>query len=368
MKNTCSIKFLPEAHVGVGMRMTKDKNTLPFDNKPMTHLVIEEYTKMGFYISHQTLPKKVWVDFDQLPLTRLTIVNGVIEDEITFVENIVNHRMQLIRTLDTEYIDLIYAEKELEKKVNEIIPISEAIPGHIYIGAQCEEGTPMIFLGVWHTKQVLRNEGNRHYYGYSRNRRDKFQLAKNSPKRAFFAVHSTDLTNEEDNEAKLLSRYDDEGGGYKERQKRWEEYGRLKAKKAEESRGKRFKILEFAITSKRIKQVIKQNDLNLDFVNKDLNRDVIICTANSKDGNYYGRSEEQSGLIELLDSYTRASYPGLLITNAYYSLSDINYLQDNKTDINKNAYHFVNTNFKLTLNPTLYCSIEGDIPLDFETK
>ena len=368
MKNTCSIKFLPEAHVGVGMRMTKDKNTLPFDNKPMTHLVIEEYTKMGFYISHPTLPKKVWVDFDQLPLTRLAIKNGVIEDEITFVENIVNHRMQLIRTLDTEYIDLIYAEKELEKKVNEIIPISEAIPGHIYIGAQCEEGTPMIFLGVWHTKQVLRNEGNRHYYGYSRNRRDKFQLAKNSPKRAFFAVHSTDLTEEEEKEAKILSNYDDYNGDYNERQKRWQEFARLKKEKAEQNRGKRFKILQFSITSKRIKQVIKQNDLNLSFVDKDLNREVILCTANSKDGNYYGKPEEQSGLVELLNSYPRTSYPGLLITNSYYSLHDFNYLQESKTDINKNAYRFINVNFKLTLEKTLYCSIDGDIPLDFKTE
>ena len=116
MKNTCSIKLLKEAYVGVGMRMTKDKNTLTFDNKPMTGMVIEKYNQQGFFISHPSLPKKVWVDFDQLPLTRLQINNGVISDELTFVENIVIHRMQLIRTLDTEYIDLIYAEKELENK------------------------------------------------------------------------------------------------------------------------------------------------------------------------------------------------------------------------------------------------------------
>ena len=41
--NTCSIKLLKEAHVGMGVRMTSDKNTVPFKNEPMTGMVIEDY-------------------------------------------------------------------------------------------------------------------------------------------------------------------------------------------------------------------------------------------------------------------------------------------------------------------------------------
>lgn len=367
MKNSCSIKFLKEAHVGVGMRMTSDRKTIPFDNQPMSGLVIEDYSKLGFLITHPSLPKTVWVDFDQLPLTRLTIKNGVIEDEITFVENIVSHRMQLIRTLDTEYIDLLYAERELEKKSNITIPISEAIPGDIYIGAQCKEGTEMIYLGSFYTKKVIRNKGNRYYYGYGR-QKSTFQLAKNSPKRAFFAVHSTDLTSEEEDRLKKMTGYDDYNRPYPERRKCWAEYDKLKKQKTDEFRGQRFKILEFAITSKRIKQVIKLDYYNEVFANKDINREVILSAANGKDGDYYAQREDQAGLIELVDSYEKTTYPGLLITNSYYSLRDFNFLQNDKVNINKNAYHFINANFKLMLESTLYCPNEGDISLDFKIE
>ena len=124
LQNTCSIKLLKTAYIGVGIRMTKDKNCETFNNVPMTGMKIEDYSNLGFKISHPSLPKIFWVEFDQLPLTRLKIINGVIQDEITFVENIVNHRMQLIRTLDTEYVDLLYATKSLEEKADKIIPLS----------------------------------------------------------------------------------------------------------------------------------------------------------------------------------------------------------------------------------------------------
>jgi len=86
MKNTCSIKLLKKAYIGVGVRMTSGKETVPFNNIPMKGMVIENYSSDGFQINHENFPESVWVKFEQLPLTRLTIKNGVIEDEITFVQ------------------------------------------------------------------------------------------------------------------------------------------------------------------------------------------------------------------------------------------------------------------------------------------
>lgn len=53
--------------------MSKDKSTVPFDNIPMKDIEIIQCSSDGFRIKHPNFPKEVWVDFEQLPLTRLTI-------------------------------------------------------------------------------------------------------------------------------------------------------------------------------------------------------------------------------------------------------------------------------------------------------
>jgi len=68
---SCSIKLLENAYVGVGVRMTGDKSTVPFKNVPMKGVTITNYDIHGFELTHPALPRVIWVDFDQLPLTKL---------------------------------------------------------------------------------------------------------------------------------------------------------------------------------------------------------------------------------------------------------------------------------------------------------
>lgn len=180
--NTCSIRSLKIAHIGVRVRMSKDKSTLPFNNIPMKGIEIIEYSSDGFKIKHPNFPKEVWVDFEQLPLTRLTIKNGVIEDELTFVENIVRHQMQLIKTYDTEYIDMLYAERELAKISDEIIPLTKAKLGHFYKSAVCKDVVEMCYLGTFYTKKFIRKADYRDTSG-ARN-----YLNVETPKVSYFAI------------------------------------------------------------------------------------------------------------------------------------------------------------------------------------
>jgi len=182
--NTCSIRSLKNAFIGQRVRMSSDKSTVPFDNIPMKNIEIVNYSSDGFQLKHQNFPKEVWVDFEQLPLTRLSIKNGIIEDELTFVENIVMHKMQLIKTYDTEYIDMLYAEAQLKKISNKIIKLSNAIPGNFYKSAVCKDAVEMVYLGTFYTKNFIRY-ANRSYY---HDTVYKNYLNIENPKVAFFAV------------------------------------------------------------------------------------------------------------------------------------------------------------------------------------
>jgi len=338
--NTCSIRSLKNAHIGAAVRMTSDKSTLPFENVPMKGLTIVKYDKLGFQISHPNLPKQVYVNFDQLPLTRLTMKNGVIEDEITFVENIVNHQMQLIRTLDTEYIDMIYKEKALEQKQDEIIPISQAIPGQIYIGAQCEEGNEMIYLGTFYIKEIKSHTD----YSYGRSWRGgdqattKTYMHKLTPQRAFFAVPAEELTQAEEN--MLQRKYYGEDTN-KRWSIGWEQRQIIDKKVAEERREilansviPRFKILDFAITSKRIKQVILTNKDNKSFIDPVMNKAAILASKFATTGNitypdvnftisnrWYSDSSYMSKSKETIEVETREflkTYRGITLENCYF--------------------------------------------------
>jgi len=280
MPNTCSIRSLKKAFIGVGVRMSSDKNTIPFDNVPMKGMLIEKYTEQGFHISHPSLPRSVWVNFDQLPLTRLQINNGVIADEITFVENIVNHQMQLIRTLDTEYMDMIFKEKGLEEKKEEIIPISAAIPGQIYIGAQCEEGTEMIYLGTFFVKSMsVKADYDYYRFGSSRESIFRYYFEKLSPSRAFFAVPTDEIskTEEEMFEKQFFGSSDAKWKMPREKREEIEKQ-KEKAKKEYLANQKvpRYKILQFAVTSKRIKEVILTNQENEFFKSREENLKSIL--------------------------------------------------------------------------------------------
>lgn len=328
--NTCSIRSLKRAFIGNSVRMSSDKNTVSFENVPMKGMIIESYNEQGFRISHPALPKAVWVNFEQLPLTRLQINNGVISDEITFVENIVNHQMQLIRTLDTEYIDMIYKEKALDEKKDEIIPISAAIPGQIYVGAQCEEGTEMIFLGTFFIKS-MRVKTNYGYNNYGSRGKDetKYYFEKLSPSRAFFAVPGTELSKiEEDNLVNLFF-----GSDEKRWKMDWQERSRIdklmaeaKVKYLSEQKLPRFKILEFAITSKRIKEVILTNQENSFFSNKDQNKEYLLS--------FLGRQIPES--------------PQYTICNRY-DIDDVFFIGEDKNTIEEKARVFAKEKKHITI-------------------
>lgn len=336
--NTCKIKLLKRAHVGVSVRMTSDKSTLPFENVPMKGMVIENYNKQGFFISHDNLPKKVWVDFDQLPLTRLKINNGVIEDEITFVENIVNHRMQLIRTLDTEYIDLLYKEKELDEleKKNNIISLSEAVPGHWYKGAQCKEGTEMIYLGTWHGGILEKS-------GYYNNK--KYYVSKKTPKRAFFLMLSDTLGPEEEREIKkkwcpwLNLSYNNHHGFWKERreaervrgyeavQKELDEEKKVFENVKREYLSKnvsRYKMINYAFTSKVVKELI--------ILDKEPVKDFNDTQKNKELCQYFPHKNRR--YIEFTYNGTRPKTEGYLIVDYGYDFPL--YLGDNRDDVKRN--------------------------------
>lgn len=283
MQNTCSIKFLHQVHIGKGIRMTKDKNTVPFDNKPMKGLRIEKYTQLGFQISHESLPKAIWVDFDQLPLTRLIIKNGVIEDEITFVENIVNHKMQLIRVLDTEYIDLIYSAKELEKIEDKMISVLKAVPGNIYKGARCKDGTEMIFLGNYYTKSLLQSN-NYNYRNWTREY--IYTYDPTSPRKAFFAVPDHQLSNIEiyNLEIQYNCNYQDspemnykrhENEDYKKEFNKRRDLCYKAQKELLNQTPIRYKIIDYPVTSKVIEKLIDVNKVDDNFVNPKFNLDLL---------------------------------------------------------------------------------------------
>jgi len=347
--NTCSIKFLPKAYIGAGIRMTKDKNTVEFDNKPMKGLKIIGYTNLGFRIKHESLPKPFWVDFCQLPLTRLTIKHGVIEDEITFVENIVNHKMQLIRTLDTEYIDLIYSQKELDTSENIIIPVTKAIPGTIYKGARCKDGTEMIFLGNFYIKSI---KGRNNYSYFSS--KPSWTIVKDAPRKAFFVIPVNVLgTSEiEQLEKKFRCGYCDEPSRpsnrsnqfgfddameiynhklliFKERKVKCE----LAKKELLAATPMRYKIKDYSITSKVIKNLILTTK-SVDSFNKyELNLDLINQSIIEYQ---YSHCDKNSNTRFQIDLPYKTETDFVIISSPDYTK-----VFDTKTDIDKKFREFI---------------------------
>ena len=334
---SCSIKKLDKIYLGQKVRLTKGKGTFEFINVPLTDVKIEKYNTIGFELSHEKWDRSIHVSFDQLPLTKLTIDKGIIKDEITFVENIVFHRTEFIRTADPEYINMIEQEKALEElKNNSIISINQAIPGEIYKGAQCKEGTEMIFLGNFYSKRVVRVEQIERggafgrYISYF-----NYILEKNSPKKAFFAIKYNDtLTIEEEKEIEqyIEQRDLDWPARHKITKEFTQKFLNLNKKP-------RYKIISFPITSKKIKELILTNKRNYIFENIEKNRMDIINFSNKNDYNWYNRLGDKE-LIEYKNEY-KVDPNDYLIINKEYEKFKINYLQKSKKDINKNAYYFL---------------------------
>lgn len=146
----CSYRIIDNVHIGVSVRKTADKSTVPFINKPMKDVIIKSYDNRGFMISHPSMPKEAFLDFDQLPLTEVTIEKGVIKTELTFVEKLINSKvngLELIRTDTFDYLEMLGDRKEKDNR--EKFKVSDIKPGDKVQSCMCKESNPMYYIGTY---------------------------------------------------------------------------------------------------------------------------------------------------------------------------------------------------------------------------
>ena len=285
--SSCSYKLLDKAYIGVHVRMTGDRSTKPFDNVPMKDMKILNYDNKGFKISHPALPKQIYVDFNQLPLTNLTIINGVIKDEITFVENIVRHEMELIKTDMLDYIELLDIRNREKDKT--FVTLSQIKPGDIVKSALCESSEPMIYLGTWFTKSFK----TKRRYGYDyREDAHTHILFYVSPKRAFFLIKS--------------------------------------------ATGKGFVFLNYPVTSKVILSMEPTNQVAEHFTDLEFNREYI-------DANYC----QHSSYHKINQTEKKVDVIGYTIQKKQYGNPDAFYISASKENINDEARNLIQERFSI---------------------
>ena len=340
--SSCSIKLLEKAYIGEGVRMTSDKNTVPFKNIPMRGVKIIGYSTLGFRLSHPNLPKEVWVDFHQLPLTQLNILNGEIQNEITFVENIINHKMELIKTDMLDYIELLdIKSREVFKK---ILTLSDIIPGDIITSALCENSEPMIYLGSWYTKEII----NKNRYSY-RNDITKYYLSNSSPLRAFFLIKTIEIlpTKKQREIAMQYSGFDkfDYNDRWGNKKKEYEEAEKLFDEKIKELNKNKesYHIINFPTTSKKILNIIPTNEHLKEFENKNFNKDFIFNNINNNASydHLYITPEKYKEIY--IDNFPIA------FESYHSSCPDVQFLTDSKENINEIARNFIKEYFKINL-------------------
>lgn len=323
ISSNCSIKLLEKAYVGVRVRMTSGKNTVKFDNVPMKGVKIEAYSSDGFRISHPSLPKPAWVDFEQLPLTNLTIVNGIIDDEITFVENIRLHQMELIKTDMLDYIELIHIRDN--ENANDFTPLTKLVPGDIVKSALCNGGAEMVFLGLFYSKGLRVKEDYLYSY-YNKGKRDQYTyvIDKNSPRKAYFLVKGNRSTIAEESLAKIESGYSEYAtlNTREERviyEKRKEKYNQILNGLVEQKKD-RFELIEYAVTSKSVKNVVKVGKRDERFSKEDENIGMLMYLSNVK--------RKSCHMSSLNDRTSRPITHLFSFEGKDYILSEKNYRED----------------------------------------
>ena len=183
----CSYRILKDVHIGVRVRKTKDKTTVPYKNEPITDVYIDAWTDQGFSLKHEAFPtsdNKIWLDFGQLPLNGLNIEMGFIKNPIVFVEALLYYggttSMVFIRADTFDYLELL--EDHKYKVESEKLKPTQLKIGDQVISAICRESLPMIFLGRFRYATEKTK-----YYGRS-NREFVVDVA---PEHAFFAYPQT---------------------------------------------------------------------------------------------------------------------------------------------------------------------------------
>jgi len=186
----CSYRILKDVHIGLRVRKTKDKTTVPFKNDPMTGVKIIKWNQLGFQLSHPDLPKDIWVDFHQLPLDSLQLEYGVIKNPITFVEQVmIGGTMVLVRADTLDYMEMIHDKKEKEEAAT--YGVKQLTPGDRVISAICKHGNVMVYLGTFNVATCAYSRS--YSYGW-RNDGKTFYYVNETPERAFFAYEDPDGT------------------------------------------------------------------------------------------------------------------------------------------------------------------------------
>lgn len=186
----CSYRILENVHIGASVRKTSDKSTVPFNNKPMTGVKIVSWNSQGFILSHPDIPevpyfakrREIWLNFDQFPLDKLNITQGIINNPLTFVESLVGKggtHMVLIRADIFDYLELLDDKKI--KDAAKKITVQSLVPGQKVLSCLCREGNPMYYIGTFNA--VFCNQK----YSYSNYNRGYINTIKSYNKRAFFA-------------------------------------------------------------------------------------------------------------------------------------------------------------------------------------
>lgn len=182
----CNYRILNDVHIGVRVRKTKDKTTVPFKNHPMTGIRIKEWNQLGFKLSHPDLPKDIWVDFWQLPLDTIQLEYGVIKNPITFVEQVMaGGSMVLVRADTLDYMEMLHDKKDKDEAAT--YGVRDLTPGDRVISAICKDGNVAVYLGTFNIARYswISNYG----YGY-RATTERFYHIDETPERAFFAYEN----------------------------------------------------------------------------------------------------------------------------------------------------------------------------------
>lgn len=309
----CSYRILKDVHIGLRVRKTKDKKTVPFKNDPMTGVKIEKWNDQGFELAHPDLPKNIWVDFYQLPLDKLQLEYGVIKNPITFVEEIRNGgSMVLVRADTLDYMEMLHDKKDKEEA--KTYGVKQLTPGDRVISAICKEGNVMVYLGTFAVANL--ETKTRYNYGYSRNS-TTYMCIGDTPERAFFAYEIPDDT---------------------------------------------YKLSDYPLSNKVVKEVyrcdekdrgnrldprLSDESQNLEFI-----RDVMYTTRYSTvkypeaRRNEIAEKHSEKGIKFSTDSWIRYAH-----------------VQKSKTDIRKNAIEFVKANLRVQI----YSGKDEDASKIFET-
>jgi len=192
----CSYRIIKDVHIGVRVRKTKDKSTVPFKNEPMTGVKIIAWNELGFKLSHVDLPKDIWVDFYQLPLDSIQLEYGVIKNPITFVEQIIKGGSMILVRADTlDYMEMIHDKKNKDESPK--YGVKDLAVGDRVISCLCKDGNVMVYLGTFSIASTESKELSRYNFS-SRHDRNvsprKYTAINSTPERVYFAYELEDGT------------------------------------------------------------------------------------------------------------------------------------------------------------------------------